>query len=134
MRACRELGIETVAVYSDADAHALHVRHADRAERIGPARAADSYLSIEAIIAAARRSGADAVHPGYGFLSEDPSFARAVEAAGLVFIGPPTATLEGLGNKLNARRAATASGVPVVPGSLIPLDPAEARAIADALG
>ena len=92
-RTCAELGIETVAVYSDADVGALHVQSADRAERIGPPGAAESYLSIEAVLAAAERSGADALHPGYGFLSEDPRFARAVEAAGVRFVGPPGATL-----------------------------------------
>ena len=89
IRACREAGIESVAVYSDADARALHVGLADRAERIGPPPALQSYLDIGAIVDAARRSGADAVHPGYGFLSERADFARAVEAAGLTFIGPP---------------------------------------------
>ena len=122
MRTCREMGIESVAVYSDADRGALHVQHADRAERVGAARASESYLSVEAIVDAARRSGADAVHPGYGFLSEDARLARAVERAGIVFIGPPAETLEGLGNKLSARRAAVAAGVPVVPGLLMPFD------------
>jgi len=122
IRACRELGIETVAVYSDADADALHVAAADMAERIGPPPAAESYLSVEALVAAAERAGAEAVHPGYGFLSESASFARAVEAAGMVFVGPPAETLAALGDKLAARRSAADAGVPIVPGLTIPLD------------
>jgi len=121
IRACRELGIESVATYSDADANALHTRMADRAERIGPASAAESYLSIEAVLAAAARSGAAAIHPGYGFLSENAEFARAVEEAGLVFVGPPPETLASLGDKLAARRSVAAVGVPIVPGLLVPL-------------
>ena len=124
IRACREMGIESIAVYSDADAGALHVQAADRAERIGPASPAESYLSIQAILDASLRSGAQAIHPGYGFLSENAAFARAVEEAGIVFVGPPPATLESLGDKLAARRSAVAAGVPVVPGLLVPLDDA----------
>ena len=117
IRACRELGISPIAVHSDADAEALHVRLADRSERIGPPSPTESYLSIEAIVDAARRSGAEAIHPGYGFLSENAAFAMAVEDAGLVFVGPPAETLASLGNKLAARRSATAAGVPIVPGT-----------------
>ena len=117
IRACRELGISPIAVHSDADADALHVRLADRSERIGPPSPTDSYLSIDAIVDAARRSGAEAIHPGYGFLSENAAFARAVEDVGLVFVGPPAETLASLGDKLAARRSATAASVPIVPGT-----------------
>jgi acetyl/propionyl-CoA carboxylase alpha subunit len=116
LRACQDLGIDGVAVFSDADVGAPHVRYADHAERIGPPAPAESYLSIDAILDAARRSGADAIHPGYGFLSENADFARAVEAAGLQFIGPPAECLDLLGDKVAARSLARAAGVPVVPG------------------
>jgi 3-methylcrotonyl-CoA carboxylase alpha subunit len=116
IRACREMGIETVAVYSDADATARHVRAADAAVRVGPPPAAESYLNIPALIAAARTSGADAVHPGYGFLSERPAFARACVDAGLIFIGPPADAIERMGSKIGARTLMEQAGVPVVPG------------------
>ena len=116
IRTARPMGIKTVAVYSEADAHSMHVAAADDARLIGPAEAAHSYLNIAAIIAAARESGADAIHPGYGFLSERPDFARAVDDAGIIFVGPPAAVMAQLGDKLAARRLATESGVPVVPG------------------
>jgi acetyl/propionyl-CoA carboxylase alpha subunit len=118
-RACRELGVESVAVYSDADVMAPHVSAADQAVRIGPAPAGESYLSAPSIIEAARRTACEALHPGYGFLSESASFAHAVQDAGLVWIGPPPETQEVLGNKLAARRAARQAGVPIIPGSEI---------------
>jgi len=117
VRACRELGLRSVAVYSDADADAAHVRHADDAVRLGPSPAGKSYLDVEAVLAAARSSGADAVHPGYGFLSERASFAEAVAAAGLTFVGPPASVIATMGDKAAARAVAQAAGVPVVPGS-----------------
>ena len=116
VRACRELGIESVAVFSDADARAPHVAAADRSVHIGPAPALESYLSVERLVAAARASGADAVHPGYGFLSQNPSFAAACERAGLVFVGPPSAVLTQMGSKISARRLMETAGVPIVPG------------------
>ncbi len=116
IRACRELGIESIAVYSDADAGALHTSLADRAVRIGPAAAAESYLSSDAILAAAREMGAEAVHPGYGFLSEHHVFAAACADAGIVFIGPPANVIERMGSKISARQLAGQAGVPVVPG------------------
>ncbi len=115
-RACRELGVESVMVYSDADAHAAHVAVGDRAVRIGPAAAAESYLNIAALIDAARSSGADAVHPGYGFLSENAAFARACAEAGFVFVGPPADVIARMGSKIEARRIAMKADVPVVPG------------------
>jgi acetyl-CoA carboxylase biotin carboxylase subunit len=116
IRACRERGIESVAVYSDADAHALHVSSADHAVRIGPAPPVDSYLSIDAILAAARATGAQAIHPGYGFLSENHDFAAACADAGVTFIGPPAEVIAKMGSKIAARQLAQAAGAPVVPG------------------
>jgi acetyl-CoA carboxylase biotin carboxylase subunit len=130
IRACREMGIASVAVYSDADARALHTTLADVAVRIGPPPAIDSYLSIDAILAAARQTGAQAVHPGYGFLSENADFASACKAAGLAFIGPPPEAIEGMGSKIAARTVAVEAGVPVVPGET-PRDQSD-DAIADA--
>jgi len=120
MRACRELGVETVAVYSDADVHAAHVRMADAAVRLGPSAPAESYLRIDAVIQAAIDTGADAIHPGYGFLAERAAFARAAEDAGIVFVGPPSAAIDALGDKLHARRTARSVGVAAVPGTLEP--------------
>ena len=117
IRTLRALGIRSIAVYSDADAGARHVRAADLAIRLGPAPAAESYLHADAILAAAADSGAQAVHPGYGFLSESAAFARACAAAGLVFIGPPPAAIEAMGDKIAAKATVAAAGVPVVPGA-----------------
>ncbi|MCJ7501682.1 MAG: acetyl-CoA carboxylase biotin carboxylase subunit, partial [Acidobacteriia bacterium] len=117
MRACRELDIRTVAVYSDVDRKALHVRYADEAYPIGPALSTESYLRIDRMIEVARRSGAEAIHPGYGFLAENPDFARACADAGLVFIGPPVAAMELMGSKTASRRALMQAGLPVVPGT-----------------
>ena len=120
IRACHELGMEAVAIYSDADAEARHVRLADVAVRIGPPPATESYLRIDAIVETARATGAEAIHPGYGFLAERAAFARAVEDAGLVFVGPSSASIDALGDKLHARRTARNVGVAVVPGTLEP--------------
>lgn len=135
IRACRDEGIASVAVYSDADADAPFVRAADAALPIGPAAPAASYLRIDALIAAAKQSGADAVHPGYGFLAERAAFARAVEEAGLAWIGPPSTAIEAMGDKTSARRLMEAAGVPIVPGALAAMtDPAVAGAMAEELG
>ncbi|NLU66467.1 biotin carboxylase N-terminal domain-containing protein [Streptomyces sp. HNM0574] len=117
IRTLRRMGVRSVAVHSDADAGALHVREADTAVRIGPSAAAESYLSAERLLEAARRSGAQAVHPGYGFLAENAAFARACAEAGLVFIGPPADAIETMGDKIRAKDTVRAAGVPVVPGS-----------------
>src|SRR6185503_17989499 len=117
IRAARELGMRTVQAHSSADANSLAVKMADAAVEIGPPQAAKSYLNIEAIVAAAGRAGADAVHPGYGFLAENAAFADAVEAAGLIFVGPRGDTIRLMGDKVAAREAAKRAGVPTIPGS-----------------
>ena len=135
IRACRELGVRSVAVYSDADAHAPHVREADEAVNIGPAPSSQSYLNGDHIIEVAQRYGAQAIHPGYGFLSEREWFARAVRDAGLIWIGPPAEAIAAMGSKTAARQLAVANGVPVVPGTTEALrDAAAAREVAEQYG
>jgi acetyl-CoA carboxylase, biotin carboxylase subunit len=135
-RTCRELGIETVAVYSEPDRNALHVRNADAAVCIGPGPALESYLVIDKIIDAAKQTGAEAVHPGYGFLSENAGFADACDAAGIAFIGPPASAMQAMGDKVSARRLMEEAGVPVVPGAneIDINDLATARTEADRIG
>ena len=135
IRACRELGIGSVAVYSELDRDAMHVRLADEAYALGGQTAAESYLNTEAILAAIRQSGADGVHPGYGFFSENTDFARAITAEGVTFIGPPPEAIEPMGDKISARLAADRAGVAGVPGISEPLtSPDEVRAFGDANG
>ena len=117
IRACQERGISTVAVFSDADRTALHVRYADEAYRIGPAPARESYLRIDRLIEVAQESGADAIHPGYGFLAENAQFAVACRDAGIVFIGPSPEAIAAMGDKITARETVAKAGVPLVPGS-----------------
>lgn len=134
-RTLRELGIESVAVYSEADADAPHVALADHAVCIGPAPVAESYLLIDRVVAAAQETGAQAIHPGYGLLSENPDFADACAAAGITFIGPSAAAMRAMGSKISARQVMTSAGVPVVPGSLEPVvDDEHARALATDIG
>ncbi len=134
VRACKDLGIPCVAVYSTADRNALHVRYADEAYELGPAPAAESYLNVPKLLEIARMSGATALHPGYGFLSENASFAQACEDAGLIFIGPKPETIHLLGDKVEARIAMQQAGVPVAPGSETLPSIAEASAMADNIG
>ncbi len=135
IRTCRELGIRTVAVYSEADRDSLHVRLADEAFCIGPPPAADSYLNIPNILSTVELLGVDAIHPGYGFLAEDPRFAEICRDAKITFIGPPPEAIEAMGNKARAREIAQRAGVPVVPGSPGPVrDEREALRLADRLG
>lgn len=126
IRSLREMGIETVAVYSDPDKRSLHVRMADEAYHVGPAPSSDSYLVIDKIIEVAEASGADAIHPGYGFLSENPEFARALDEADIPFIGPDAKSIEEMGEKTGARTLMKEAGVPVVPGNKEPIEDAEA--------
>ena len=135
LRACRELGVDTVAVYSSADADALHVQLATQAVCIGPAKAADSYLNVDALLTVARQTGCDALHPGYGFLSENAEFAQRCADLGLTFIGPSGDVIRTMGNKAAARALMQAHGVPVVPGSDGPVSTAQdAQAVAEAIG
>ena len=135
IRACREMGISTVAVYSEADRNALHVRMADEAYHIGPAPSSESYLRGDRIIEVAKISGAEAIHPGYGFLSENADFVRQVLNAGITFIGPPPEAMEAMGGKITARKIAVEAGVPVVPGTNDPISSAdEAVKIATEIG
>jgi len=135
IRACRELGVRTVAVFSQADADALHVQLADEAVCIGPPQAAQSYLKVVRIISAAEITGAEAIHPGYGFLAENAQFAEVCEGCGIRFIGPPAASIQMMGDKAAARRAATTQAVPVLPGSQHPVrDLEEAKRVARDIG
>ena len=134
IRTCQRLGVEAVAVYSDADEKALHVRMADRAVHIGDSPAAESYLNIPSILKAARRVKAQAIHPGYGFLSENPAFVEAVEEAGLVFIGPSSKVIQQMGDKVMARKLAREAGVPVIPGTDGEIEDSEAEAAAEEIG
>ena len=135
LRACREMDIDTVAVYSQADADALHVQFAGSAYCVGPAKAADSYLNMDAILTVAKAAGCDAIHPGYGFLSENDAFADACQEEGIAFIGPSGDVIRAMGNKASARALMQKAGVPVVPGSDGPVPDAQtAKAVADSIG
>src|SRR5438270_10576130 len=134
IRACRELGIASVAVYSEVDRASLHVRRAHEAYHLGAAAAAESYLNIAKILAVAKQCGAKAIHPGYGFLSENAEFADACERAGVKFIGPSAAAMRLMGSKTSARRAVEAADVPMVPGSSRGLSREEAKSTAEKIG
>src|SRR5918911_1196462 len=135
VRALDELAIASVAVYSELDRDALHVRRAGEAYLLGGPTAAESYLNVEKILAVAREAGAEAIHPGYGFLAENAAFARACEEAGIVFIGPPASAIEAMGSKTRARELMRVAGVPIVPGTTSPVDGVEeARKAAEEIG
>ncbi len=134
LRACRELGLATVAVYSEVDRNALHVRYADEAYCIGPAPARESYLRMDRILDVATRAKVDAIHPGYGFLAENNHFARATAAAGIVFVGPPPAAMEAMGDKIQSRRTVSKQGVPVIPGTYEALRDDDMLAAANQVG
>jgi acetyl-CoA carboxylase, biotin carboxylase subunit len=135
MRTCKELGFKTVAVYSDADRNALHTRFADEAVRVGPPPSRESYLVFDSILGAAKATGADAIHPGYGFLSENAAFVRACDAAGITFVGPPASAMDAMGEKTRARANMMKADVPVVPGTTAPFASVdEARAFASTVG
>src|SRR5881227_4415340 len=125
MRTLEEMGIGAVAVYSEPDRDAPHVRRADEAYLLGPGPAAQSYLVVEKLIEVAKKSGAEAIHPGYGFLAENAAFARACEEAGIVFIGPPADAIDAMGSKTRAREIMKEAGVPIVPGTTDPVDTVE---------
>src|SRR5215210_7343329 len=136
MRSLEELGVASVGVYSEPDRDAPHARRADEAYLLGPGPATESYLSVEKILEAAKQSGAEAIHPGYGFLAENAAFARACEEAGIVFIGPPADAIDAMGSKTRARELMKAAGVPIVPGTTDPVDTVEdaARIVDEAIG
>src|ERR1043166_4173022 len=134
IRALHELEIEAVAIYSTADRDAMHVRLADRAVAVGPPPASQSYLNIPSVIAAATTTGCEAIHPGYGFLAENPAFVAACEDNELVFVGPTAGVMARMGDKVRAKAEMKAAGVPLVPGSEGAVTPAEARSLAEELG
>ena len=134
IRACRELGLRSVAVYSTADQEALHVRRADESVCIGPPHARESYLNVDAILQAARQTGADAVHPGYGFLAENAAFAAACRDDGLVFVGPSPEAIEVMGDKARARELAASAGAPTIPGTRGKTSLEEAVGVAATIG
>ncbi|MDF2984108.1 MAG: acetyl/propionyl/methylcrotonyl-CoA carboxylase subunit alpha, partial [Devosia sp.] len=135
IRTAKRMGIRTIAVYSDADRDAVHVKLADEAIHIGGSAARDSYLSIEKIVAACKQSGAEAVHPGYGFLSENPAFAAALEAENIIFVGPPVKAIEAMGDKITSKKLAAAAGVSTVPGHMgLIADAEEAVSISRSIG